>query len=101
LSAKVDNALVQDGYQLYHHAFMFTENGEWAVVQQGMNDSFARRYHWLSDQVKSFVEEPPSAICSERQEQTVLDLTAQESALNRQAIWIQRGCSGVCCDDYR
>jgi len=85
LSAKVDNALVQDGYQLYHHAFMFTENGEWAVVQQGMNDSFARRYHWLSDRVKSFVEEPHSAICSERQEQTVLDLTAQESEENRKA----------------
>lgn len=85
LSAKVDNALVQDGYQLYHHTFIFTENGEWAVVQQGMNDSFARRYHWLSDRVKSFVEEPHSAICSERQEQTVLDLIAQESEENRKA----------------
>ena len=85
LSAKVDNALVQDGYQLYHHAFIFTENGEWAVVQQGMNDSFARRYHWLSDRVKSFVEEPHSAICSERRGRTVLDLTARESVENRKA----------------
>ena len=85
LSAKVDNALVQDGYQLYHHTFLFTENGEWAVVQQGMNDSFARRYHWLSDRVKSFVAEPHNAICSERQEQTVLDLTARESEENRKA----------------
>jgi hypothetical protein len=85
MSAKVDNALVQDGYQLYHHAFFFTEKGEWAVVQQGMNDSYARRYHWLSDRVKSFVEEPHSAICSQRQEQTVLDLTARESAENRKA----------------
>lgn len=85
MSAKVDNALVQDGYQLYHHAFFFTEKGEWAVVQQGMNDSYARRYHWLSDRVKSFVEEPHSAICSQRQEQTVLDLTAAESRENRKA----------------
>jgi hypothetical protein len=85
MSAKVDNALVQDGYQLYHHAFFFTENGEWAVVQQGMNDSYARRYHWLSDRVKSFVEEPHSAICSQRQEQIVLDLTAAESSENRKA----------------
>lgn len=85
MSAKVDNALVQDGYQLYHHAFFFTEKGEWAVVQQGMNDSCARRYHWLSDRVKSFVEEPHSAICSQRQEQTVLDLTASESRENRKA----------------
>jgi hypothetical protein len=85
MSAKVDNALIQDGYQLYHHAFFFTEKGEWAVVQQGMNDSYARRYHWLSDRVKSFVEEPHNAICSQRQEQTVLDLTARESTDNRKA----------------
>jgi hypothetical protein len=85
MSAKVDNALVQDGYQLYHHAFFFTEKGDWAVVQQGMNESYARRYHWLSDGVKSFVEEPHSAICSQRQEPTVLDLTAAQSRENRQA----------------
>lgn len=85
MSAKVDNALVQDGYQIYHHAFFFTENGDWAVVQQGMNDSFARRYHWISDKVESFVEEPHSAICSQRQEQSVLDLTAAESRENRKA----------------
>ena len=85
MSAKVDNALVQDGYQLYHHAFFFTEKGEWAVVQQGMNDSYARRYHWLSDRLESFVEEPHNAICSQRQEQTVLDLTAEESRENRKA----------------
>ena len=42
MSAKVDSALVQDGYQIYHHAFFFTEKGEWAVVQQGMNGSYAR-----------------------------------------------------------
>ena len=85
MSAKVDNALVQDGYQLYHHAFFFTEKGEWAVVQQGMNYSYARRYHWLSDHVKSFVEEPHNAICSQRQEQAVLDLTAADSRENRKA----------------
>lgn len=83
MSAKVDNALVQDGYQLYHHAFFFTGSGEWAVVQQGMNDSLARRYHWLSDRVQSFVEEPHSAICAQRQEESVLDLTAAQSRENR------------------
>jgi hypothetical protein len=85
MSAKVDNALVQDGYQLYHHAFFFTRSGEWAVVQQGMNDSLARRYHWLSDGVHSFVEEPHSAICAERREESVLNLTAAESRENRKA----------------
>ena len=59
-AAKVDSAAVQDGYQLYHHVFLFTASGDWAVVQQGMNDasSTARRYHWLSESVASFVEEP-------------------------------------------
>jgi hypothetical protein len=85
MSAKVDNALVQDGYHIYHHAFFFTEKGDWAVVQQGMNDSHARRYHWLSENVKSFVEEPHSAICTQRQEQSVLDLTSAESRENRKA----------------
>lgn len=85
MSAKVDSALVQDGYQIYHHAFFFTEKGEWAVIQQGMNGSYARRYHWLSDNVESFVEEPHSAIFSQRREQSALDLTARESHDNRKA----------------
>ncbi|MDK2383239.1 MAG: DUF763 domain-containing protein, partial [Candidatus Korarchaeota archaeon] len=57
LSAKVDNSVLQDGFDLYHHAFVVTENGEWAVVQQGMNPSLrmARRYHWLGSRVESFV----------------------------------------------
>jgi hypothetical protein len=50
MSAKVDSAAVQDGYQIYHHTFFFTADGSWAVVQQGMNEKtrYARRYHWLS-----------------------------------------------------
>jgi uncharacterized protein len=55
MSAKVDSALVQDGYQIYHHAFFFIPDGKWAVVQQGMRGSYARRYHRLSDGVQSFV----------------------------------------------
>ena len=60
MSAKVDSAAVQDGYQLYHHAFFFTPGGGWCVVQQGMNDAngMARRYHWLASQLRSFVNEP-------------------------------------------
>ncbi len=65
LSAKVDNTAVQDGFQLYHHAFIFTLSGRWAVVQQGMNEETrtARRYHWLSEGLKNFVVEPHSAVC--------------------------------------
>jgi hypothetical protein len=80
MSAKVDSAAVQDGYQLYHHTFIFTSNGHWTVVQQGMNktDYYARRYHWLSDTVKDFVCEPHQAICCDQRGKT-LNLIAQES----------------------
>jgi hypothetical protein len=85
MSAKVDSAAVQDGYQLYHHAFFFTPSGAWCVVQQGMNgdNQMARRYHWLSRTVQSFVNEPHSAICAESSAPT-LNLVAEESAQVRQ-----------------
>src|SRR5437762_8906494 len=81
ISAKVDNSAVQDGYQLYHHAFIFTPAGEWCIVQQGMNDvnSMARRYHWLSDNVTSYVSEPHAAICCDATGET-LNLVAADSA---------------------
>src|SRR5215213_10168490 len=80
MSAKVDSAAVQDGYQLYHHAFFFTPSGGWCVVQQGMNDAngMARRYHWLSTAVRSYVNEPHAAICAEAEAPT-LNLVAAES----------------------
>ena len=64
MSAKVDSAALQDGYDLYHHSFIFTPGGEWCVVQQGMNERtrYARRYHWLGESVDDFVREPHSAI---------------------------------------
>ncbi|MCD6547001.1 MAG: DUF763 domain-containing protein [Nanoarchaeota archaeon] len=85
LSAKVDNSLIQDGFQLYHHNFIFTEKGKWAVVQQGMSDSWARRYHWLSENVNTFVEEPHSAIVCDLKKEKVLNLTAKESKETRKA----------------
>jgi len=64
LVAKVDSAAVQDGFDLYLHGFIVTNDGQWVVVQQGMNGDRkqARRYHWFSEGLKSFVEEPHSAI---------------------------------------
>jgi hypothetical protein len=85
MAAKVDNACVQDGYQLYHHTFIVAEGGDWAVVQQGMHESLARRYHWLSEGVQSFVEEPHSGIAGDRREEVVLDMTARESKETRKA----------------
>lgn len=79
MAAKVDNACVQDGYQLYHHSFVLSEDGDWVVVQQGMHERLARRYHWLSEGIRSFVEEPHSGIAGERREEVVLDMTARES----------------------
>ena len=86
ISAKVDNSAIQDGYQLYHHSFVFTAKGQWCIVQQGMSDatSMARRYHWLSDNVSSYVSEPHAAICCDATAPT-LNLVAKESAEARSA----------------
>lgn len=86
-AAKVDSSLLQDGYQLYHHSFVMAEDGKWAVIQQGMNDmnKYARRYHWLSDDVKDFVVEPQSAICCDRKEEKALNMVSIESGNARKA----------------
>src|SRR6187399_2030969 len=64
LVAKVDSAAVQDGFDLYLHGFIVTDDGHWVVVQQGMNGASkqARRYHWLSENLTSFVDAPHAAI---------------------------------------
>jgi len=86
LVAKVDSAAVQDGFDLYLHSFIVTDDGKWCVVQQGMNDatSTARRYHWLSEVLGSFVEAPHSAIEGERRGQ-IVNLTDRRADKSRQA----------------
>jgi uncharacterized protein len=79
LTAKIDNNAIQDGFQLYHHNFFFTLSGSWAVVQQGMNDRFARRYHWYSESLRSLTLDPHAAICSDLHLQRTLNLVAAES----------------------
>ena len=76
LVAKIDNNAVQDGFQLYQHNFILSSTGTWAIVQQGMNVSQkkARRYHWCSQKIKSFTEEPHSGIVGENKGQ-ILNLT--------------------------
>ena len=76
LVAKVDNNAVQDGFQLYQHNFILTRSGNWAVVQQGMNtvEKKARRYHWCSSDLPSFVEEPHTAVVGENRGK-ILNLT--------------------------
>ena len=84
MSAKVDNTVLQDGFQLYHHNLIFSKKGTWTVIQQGMNSQIkkARRYHWLSSRVKDFVEEPHSGIASQIKVKP-LNLTAKKSRSNR------------------
>lgn len=76
LSAKVDNNAIQDGFQIYLHTFIVTKEGEWSVIQQGMNDGngMARRYHWNSKALSSFVEEPHAFIYGANQGE-ILNLT--------------------------
>ena len=86
MSAKVDNSLVQDGYQIYHHSLFFSRDGSWAVVQQGMNetDASARRYHWFSENIHDLVCEPHTGIVAPARQQRLLNLTARDSENTRQ-----------------
>jgi hypothetical protein len=87
LSAKVDNTAIQDGFQLYTHNFIVSDDGEWTVIQQGMRtgDKTARRYHWHSENIVSFVEEPHTAICGINQGK-ILNLTAKEASATREGM---------------
>ena len=87
LVAKVDNNAVQDGFQLYQHNFVLTRNGNWTVVQQGMNgaEKKARRYHWCSANLRSFVEEPHSGVVGDNRGK-ILNLTDVEARGVRNSI---------------
>ncbi len=87
LSAKIDNTAVQDGFQLYQHNFILSVEGDWSVVQQGMNpeSKMARRYHWCSEGLRSFVEEPHSGITGENQGE-ILNLTDAKASPTRSSI---------------
>ena len=87
LTAKIDNNAVGDGFQLYLHGFLLTSEGDWAVVQQGMNDAtgYARRYHWHSASVRDFVNDPHAAIVGEPQGD-ILNLVDKRAAPARAAL---------------
>src|SRR5580700_4943732 len=84
LVAKVDSAAVQDGFDLYLHGFIVTDDARWVVVQQGMNGNNrqARRYHWQSEGLKSFVDAPHAAIEGERQGD-IVNLTDHRASASR------------------
>lgn len=98
MAAKVDSSLIQDGYRIYHHSFIFsnppTGTGAWTVVQQGMNvaTQSARRYHWHSGHIHDVVREPHDGIVSSVRQRGVLNLTAAQSDGTRDAsIELVRG----------
>lgn len=85
MAAKVDSAAVQDGYSLYHHVILFDKDGNWTIVQQGMNTHklMARRYHWLSDHVRSFVSEPHAGIICACKNSATLNMVSVNSEENQ------------------
>ena len=85
MSAKVDSSAVQDGYQIYHHCFIFTDQGQWAVIQQGMNEDNlqARRYHWLSSLMQDFTFDPQTAICCNNSSETLNLVSRSNQLLNQ------------------
>ncbi|MDF3076250.1 MAG: hypothetical protein K0S09_139 [Sphingobacteriaceae bacterium] len=87
LSAKVDNTAIQDGFQLYTHNFIVSDEGQWAVVQQGMSNgsSTARRYHWHSPDLTSFVEEPHAFIYGKNQG-NILNMVSRDALSARNAM---------------
>lgn len=87
LSAKVDNTAVQDGYNIYLHSFILSDEGDWAVIQQGMNDSngYARRYHWHSPTISSFLEEPHSFIYG-KNHGPILNLTDKHADSTKEGV---------------
>ncbi len=103
MAAKVDSALIQDGFQIYHHSFLFSRNGSWAVVQQGMNTAnlTARRYHWFSRKITDLVCEPHSGIISQVRV-PALDLTAKNSDNTRKvSTELVRGSYAALMKDIR
>lgn len=87
LVAKVDNNAVQDGFQLYQHNFVLTKNGNWTVIQQGMNgvEKKARRYHWCSSDLRSFIENPHTGVVGDNKGK-ILNLTDNKARTARDSI---------------
>ena len=91
LSAKIDNSCIQDGYTLYQHHFFVTEKGDWAVIQQGMNteNKYARRYHWMGEEVNDLLLEPHSGISCDVKTPETLNMTDKEFEVLKNAWEIQ------------
>ena len=85
MTAKIDNSAIQDGYSLYHHSMILTQHGHWGVIQQGINqtEGYARRYHWNSEGLGSYIASPHQAILGSPQQQT-LNMVSKNSTKTQQ-----------------
>jgi hypothetical protein len=98
ISAKIDSAAIQDGFNLYHHFILFDEDGHWTIIQQGLNkrNKMARRYHWLSNKLSNYIIEPHRGIIGNERIPFCLDMTSRESEENRKTcIDIIKGGSNL------
>jgi hypothetical protein len=103
LTAKIDNNCIVDGFQLYLHSFIVAANGEWAVVQQGMNDrsGLARRYHWHSANVRDFVDTPHTGIAGEHQGDILNLVDSQAGPAQNALLTMAREKPEVTLDEIR
>jgi hypothetical protein len=81
MSAKIDNSAIQDGFTLYHHMIFFDGEGNWTIIQQGLNENYkvARRYHWISDSLTDYVIEPHKGIIGNEKVPLCLNMTSRDS----------------------
>lgn len=105
MSAKVDNSAIQDGFSLYHHMIFFDGDGNWTIIQQGLNEKFklARRYHWLSDNLIDFIIEPHKGIIGNERIPFCLNMTSREAEENRKSCvdLVKEGSNSIKSSIYR
>ena len=87
MSAKIDNSAIQDGFNLYHHMIFFDGDGNWTIIQQGLNEKYklARRYHWISDNLINYIIEPHKGIIGQERIPLCLNMTSKEAEENRKS----------------
>jgi uncharacterized protein len=105
MSAKVDNSAIQDGFSLYHHMIFFDGDGNWTIIQQGLNEKFklARRYHWLSDNLIDFIIEPHKGIIGNKRIPFCLNMTSREAEENRKSCvdLVKEGSNSIKSSIYK
>jgi hypothetical protein len=105
MSAKIDNSAIQDGFSLYHHMIFFDGDGNWTIIQQGLNEKYkvARRYHWISDNLINFIIEPHKGIIGNERIPLCLNMTSREAEENRKSCvdLVKEGSNSIKSSIYK